>query len=436
MHSNRSKGAAARCVAGAWAVITALSVLTSSVSAQNSDYMSIQTAVQGTYTPLTNQSRLIGVYAPGSYSERKKLEYMWGTDSPVPGWTPHAVANYVTRIDSNANNNNNVDLTSAPSTVDEAEDVAIVALSRAIRFTRTWDPNDRDPVVTALKVAALPNASSASSKVKNAKVATMYVIAYDLIKPWISSLHRSQIETNLMSPTFRGKIGYPTNNHNQKQVVAAARGLLALTIQDFPHLITAMQDLNQALDKLNTSFQKSVAASGFHTDGVHYVNFVLPQLLPFATALRHSDANILIVPQMEKFVEMYLRTRLPSGLTPNLHNGEHTCIPLWAFTRMIDDQKLKEASIWHLEQIDEGYDWGDLSSFFYYNTTSPHVLFLLTDNTVQAASEPDYSPTWFSDRTADVAVMKDDWSTDSEYIMLQGGKDGDHSSNWDQFDSG
>ena len=423
-----------RSVAVTVSVVSALLHFGAPVQAQQW-YMEVPDSFPGTYSTTTH-SRILGPWGSGTLREDKHLEYMWGMASQP--WSPWAFNHYTTQLETLANHAWTAnDLSATPSNDADAEQRSLVALARAIRFTANgWQTSDLYSALAACEAAKLQNTLNSDAKVEAAKIATNYILTYDLIKPWLSSQDREDIEDNFMSSGFRGKMDYPSNQvHNKQQICAAARGLLALVIQDSSHTTQANADLDQALDKLNESYGETVSAAGWHTDGARYLNYTVPELLPFAIALHNASSTTNIDDAIETFASFTVNTRLPNGLQPNVHNSDHMPVPLGTFAQMVSDPDLAAACMWYHQQLVANFAWGSNTNILVNHTNSPHLQFLLTDNSINAAA-PNWSPTFLSDRSADVGVMRNDWSSSSNYMMLHAGKDGTQSYNWDQYDTG
>lgn len=114
---------------------------------------------------------------------------------------------------------------------------------------------------------------------------------------------------------------------------------------------------------------------------------------------------------------MTLGMRLPNGRTPNVQDGLFNTTGVNLFSRGVSNAD-KASLIYHFTN-------GDPPNFSNItNSDGTYVDFFWSNDFSQGSAPPSRSPTFLSPGQGKVTVFRNDWTTDSDYLLLSPGIDG------------
>lgn len=317
---------------------------------------------------------------------------------------------------------------SQPAAFGDSVTQSQIIQAKALRWL--MDPTtyaaDKATVVSVLSTyASVPGGST----ITRPEVVQSYYQAFDFINSGLTSGERSSITTRLSGSSVKGRItgtfNEPTQINNQRLKHASTRALGALLFNDNTDIDTQMNRMNQSLGSNTTN-------DGAYTDSFHYFNYSTAQFAPFLKAYK-NHTGINLGSNIEPFIKMGLGMRSPNGLTATFHNNLNTAAAIHAYSSLISNTDLKAAALWNATQIN-GFDWTSWSNVV-NNDWSYTDFFAVTDFSTTPAA-PNWSPTFLSTGQSKNAAFRNDWTTTSNFLSLNGGIDGASGAGFTHADTG
>jgi hypothetical protein len=280
-----------------------------------------------------------------------------------------------------------------------------------------------DPVTYAADKATVVNVLSNFAKVSGGTTITKpevvqnYYQAFDFINSGLTTTERASITTRLSGSNVKGTItgtfNEPTQVNNQKLKHASTRAFGALLFND-------NTDIDTQMNRINASLATNSTNDGAYTDGTHYLNYSTAQFGPFLKAYKnHTGVNLGA--NIEPLVKTAIGMRSPNGLLPTFHNNLNTGAAIHEYAYLLSNPALKAAALWNVTQLN-GFDWTSWSNVT--NNDWSYVDFFATTDFTTTPAAPNWSPTYLSSGQSKNAAFRNDWTTTSNYLSVNGGVDG------------
>jgi hypothetical protein len=329
----------------------------------------------------------------------------------IQAWWTAPVDSYQASWKANIESYANRTLGGEPNTYSDSVLHSATGQSAGLRWAMTGSGADLTKAVDALvHMKVVPSPSNPD--LTEVEILMNYLCAYDFIRGApISPADRSTIESKLLAAANEipdWNLLQQENNILAKR--ASTRGMAGVLLRNQALLDSALLRLNQSYDKTTTD-------DGWYTDSQgHYLNYTLPHVIPFIRAY-HVGSGVNLWPNIEPFVSMCLGLRLPDGRTPNVQDGLLVTSGINLFGRGVDNAT-KAALVYH-------FTTGDPPSFGnILNSDGTYVDFFWSDDFSQGAAPPARSPTFLSPGQAKVTVFRNDWTPNSDYLLMSAGIDG------------
>ncbi|MCE9590702.1 MAG: PEP-CTERM sorting domain-containing protein [Planctomycetes bacterium] len=328
-----------------------------------------------------------------------------------------------------------------PTSVNNAGQQAGIAQARALRWLMQASPSttqqDFLDVVSILGTYANINGGDGLSR---AEALSGYVVAYDLINPYLSAASRSTITTRLNSNVF-GLRGTALNTAgNQGVKVGGQWGYYAMAVSG------NNTELNSRLGAIATSFQNVTTNDGYFADGQRYLNYTITNLPQVAHAYANvggdATGSAQYTAAITELTKYSLNIMLPNGVSSTAHNSEEMGMGLAQLTRSITDTNIIAAVHWNLNRIGAGFPWSSYANTNNSGDQYPGADFIINTNWSVGAAQPNWSPTYLNksisgaNGTSNTTVFKNDWSTTSNYLSMMGGIDGASTAGYAHNDTG
>ena len=308
----------------------------------------------------------------------------------------------------------------APTTLATAAADGATAENAGLRYAMTGGAADLNKAVSALLVAAVPNPGYLNDQnafITRPEMVTNYLMAYDFIRgaplAALPQGTRTQIETRLASLATSLDYGNGTDSN--------ARAKIGGTVALAGEILRNQSLLNRGLTDLQKNLNYSTTNDGWYADSPSgYLNYTLRHFATFVRAYEQGS-GVNLYPNLQPFVEMTNALRLPNGEVPNVVNGLNLPVATSLLTNNPDAQQAGQA-LWYLNNIatPNPFPWNNETNVT-NNDGSLATFFALTNFHVAPVAPT--SPTSLADGQSHLTVLRQDFGTTSDYLLLSPGVD-------------